>query len=279
MEQSKLKQLKDWFGGYVRDYAMDDPMHQRNLDLKVDHTRRVCQAILDVGKSLDLSPAELRLAEAIALLHDVGRFEQYHVYQTYVDSKSEDHAKLGIRVLEKHNILTEIDESESSIIRCSILYHNRLMIPEIQDKPCLFYSRLIRDADKLDVYKVVTDYYQVAHKEYNETIQLDLPDRPEITESVVKDIRDKQVVHKDYLRTLNDFKLLQMGWIYDMHFKRSFEIVRERRYLDLILQSMPDHPDIQELGLQLQNDLEQFCARPPDIPLSYLKAAECTSND
>ncbi|MBL7226115.1 MAG: HD domain-containing protein [Desulfobacteraceae bacterium] len=45
------------------------------MDLKADHTSRVCEAIVNIGRSLDLSREDLCLAEAAALLHDIGRFE------------------------------------------------------------------------------------------------------------------------------------------------------------------------------------------------------------
>jgi HD superfamily phosphohydrolase YqeK len=242
---------------------MGNPDEQRNLDLKIEHTHRVCEVILDIGQSLSLNTEDLRLAEAAALLHDVGRFEQYWKYRTFMDSKSEDHAKLGVSVLEKKSVLEDLDENDARIIRCAVLYHNRLIIPEEEDGRCLLHCRLLRDADKIDVYKVVTDYYQIAHESPNEAIQLDLPDRPEISVSVMEDIRNKQVVKKEHLQTLNDFKLLQMGWIYDINFPHTFDLIRERQYLDLILQSMPIRPDIHELGRQLETDLDRFCAAQP----------------
>lgn len=249
---------------------MDDPLDQRNQDLKIEHTERVREAILDIGRSLNLSANLLRLAEAAALFHDIGRFEQYYTYRTFMDSKSVDHAVLGAEILRSENVLKMLDDDEARILQCAVLYHNRLAIPSNEDEVCLFFSRLLRDADKIDVYQVVTEYYQISHKALNESIQLNLPDRPEISDSVLQDIRNRQVVHKDHLRTLTDFKLLQMGWIYDMHFKRTFEIVRERRYLDLILRSMPVGPDVRELGMQLQNDLDAFCDDSVNKPIPRL---------
>lgn len=267
MKDTQLRELKRWFRTYSRSFAMRDPDDQRNLDLKTDHTRRVCEAILDIGRSLRLNADDLRLAEAAALLHDAGRFEQYRRYHTFMDSKSEDHAELGVRVLEDHGVLDSLNREEARILRSAVRVHNRLAIPKNMDETCLLFSRLLRDADKVDVYKVVTDYYRIAHESPNETIQLDLPDVPEISESVVRDIRNRHVVLKEHLRTLNDFKLLQMGWIYDIYFPRTFQIVRERRYLDLILRSMPDRKEIRGLGGRLRADLDRFCAesavRPP----------------
>ena len=48
-----------------------------------------------------------------------------------------------------------------------------------------------------------------------------------------------KLVQMTDLRTLNDFKLLQLGWVYDLNFPRTFQIVKERRYLEKIRQALP----------------------------------------
>jgi hypothetical protein len=40
------------------------------------------------------------------------------------------------------------------------------------------------------------------------------------------------------IKTLNDLKLLQMGWAYDLNFPRSFRLLSERRYLETIRDSI-----------------------------------------
>ena len=44
----------------------------------------------------------MRIAEAVALLHDVGRFEQYKRYGTFNDRKSVNHAALGVEIMKKN---------------------------------------------------------------------------------------------------------------------------------------------------------------------------------
>jgi hypothetical protein len=41
------------------------------------------------------------------------------------------------------------------------------------------------------------------------------------------------------LRTLQDFKLLQIGWIYDVNFPKTFQIVWEKKYLETIREALP----------------------------------------
>ena len=48
------------------------------------------------------------------------------------------------------------------------------------------------------------------------------------------------MVQMDDIKSLNDFKLLQMGWIYDVNFRRAFQIAKERRYLEKIRRALPE---------------------------------------
>jgi hypothetical protein len=65
-----------------------------------------------------------------------------------------------------------------------ILYHNRAELPEDETEGCLFFAKLLRDADKLDIWRVVTDYYHNKNGHQNSSIELDLPDIPEISDEV-----------------------------------------------------------------------------------------------
>ena len=99
--------------------------------------------------------------------------------------------------------------------------------------------KLLRDADKVDIWRVVTDYYRDARHERNQTIELNLPDTPSISDAVCRSLMKGNIVKMADLETLNDFKLLQIGWIYDVNFHRTFQIVQERGYLEKIRQALP----------------------------------------
>ena len=151
--------MKTWFFNYVQTFKHGDKNFQENIALKEKHTIQVCNEILSIGKKLGLRKNKLCFAEIIALLHDVGRFEQFARYKTFVDRKSEDHALLGIKILKTYGVLNEFDESLKSLIYQTIMYHNWKALPQKETETCLFYTKLLRDADKLDIWRVVTDYY------------------------------------------------------------------------------------------------------------------------
>lgn len=254
-----LLSLKHWFTEYVKGFYSEDADFQRNIDMKVEHTRRVCQEIIDIGRSLNLSQKELFLAEAIALLHDVGRFEQYAHYQTFVDYYSEDHAELGVKIIKNNSVLINFNESMRDLIIRTILYHNRAELPKNETERCLFFSKLLRDADKLDILRVVTNYYQENNGKRNEALELNLPDLPGISDNIYADLLAERIAEAKDLKTLNDFKLFQMGWIYDVNFTRTFQLIRERLYLEKIQNSLPKTERVLRVYSKINTFLKRKC--------------------
>ncbi|NLF97329.1 MAG: hypothetical protein GX569_11355 [Candidatus Riflebacteria bacterium] len=53
--EEDLQYFKNWFSDYVATFASEDPEIQINIDLKRDHTLRVCRASREIGLDLNLS--------------------------------------------------------------------------------------------------------------------------------------------------------------------------------------------------------------------------------
>ena len=244
IEKHTLETLKKWFSNYVYEFQTSEPEVRKNIDLKITHTYRVCNEILNIGKKLGLSENELRLAEIIALFHDIGRFEQYACYRTFNDGNSQNHAELGVNILNKLSIIDSIDTNLQHILRQSIRYHNLPKLPNQEDQTCLFYAKLIRDADKLDIWKVVTDYYNRVETQSNRAIELELPLTPGFSEKVYQDLLNRQIVNIQHVKNLNDLKLLQMGWIFDINFQPTMACIKKRRYIEMIRDVLPESKKI-----------------------------------
>jgi putative nucleotidyltransferase with HDIG domain len=259
MEHRTVTTLREWFADYVGTFQSGNPEDQQNIELKKAHTRRVCMEILEIGNSLGLNDEDLCLAEVMALFHDIGRFDQYARYGTFSDLKSEDHAMLGVTVLRKTGVLEVLDRSSAELILRAIGYHNKAFLPKDESERCLFFSRLLRDADKLDILRVVTDYYRRQPGDRNGAIELELPDTPEISMEVYEDLLAKRIVKTEHLKTLNDFKLLQMGWVFDVNFCRTFELIRERRYMEMIRNALPWSEKISKIYFTVRSYLKEHC--------------------
>ncbi len=254
MKRTAFNNIKNFFKKYTEKFYSDDFHFQRNIELKRRHSYRVWENIKDLAKNINLSENDQLIAEAAGILHDIGRFEQFRLYKTFYDKESENHALLGVEVINKFNILKEIPAEEKKIILKAIENHNKKDVPQNESERDKLFIKLLRDADKLDIWYVVTEYYCRKDKETNNTLQLDLPDKPEINPKNIEDLMNEKMVDLHNLKTLNDFKLLQIGWVYDLNFKRSYEILKEKKYLDIIFESLPEN----KLIKKIQNKIDIF---------------------
>ena len=242
-----LRMFKTWFDEYTKRYDSSNTDVQRNINLKVLHTKRVCVEIQDIAASLSLTPEQVRMAETTALLHDVGRFQQYARYGTFADSLSENHALLGEQVLKQEQILDCLEKPDRELILYTVANHNRATIPPDAASTSLFSLQLLRDADKLDIWRVVTEHYGNSSNSRNKAVELNLPDTADISSEVACDIMEGRIVKVGSLRTLNDFKLLQTAWVFDLSFRRTFERLREREYLAMLRENLPDSPLVSDI--------------------------------
>lgn len=247
IDKKIVHDLRSWFTEYVKTFKYADNNLQQNICLKEEHTRRVCKEIVSIGEQVGLDEDKLLIAEIIALFHDIGRFEQYDLYRTFSDKKSEDHAELGIKVLKKYKVLTQFDASTKDLILCSIKHHNKPKLPNLETDTCLFFSRLIRDADKLDILNILTDYYHRKDRKHNGTLELNLPDNPGISPEVYQALINRQIVDMKHVRNLNDFKLLQTGWVFDINFQPTSDRIKECRYMEMIHDVLPESKEIEEI--------------------------------
>ena len=248
MEQEQLKRLKIWFDNYVCGFYGENEFVNANIRLKEQHTHRTCEEMLYLARELGLLENQKRMAEAIALLHDTGRFEQFVKYRTYHDPRSVNHCLLGLEVLRRMKVIEGLDSKERQLIERAIEYHGLMELPGGLDGECLLFSKLIRDADKLDIFFVVVDNY----RQYRENpeqfkLEVELPDEPQYSAEVVEQLLAGQRIDYSMLRTWNDMKLCQLGWVYDVNFPQTLRRIMERGFLENIFDFLPDNEDIEKV--------------------------------
>lgn len=253
MNYNDLNILKNWFSDYCKSFYSANAEDQKNISLKVQHTFNVCENIIQIAKEQLLSQNEIMLSETVALFHDVGRFPQYAQYKTFRDSISVNHGKLGAEILEKEKVLQNLPENEQELIVYAVKFHNAFAMPDLQKPETIFFIKLIRDADKLDIWRVFSEYFESNEDERASAVNLGLPDMPEYSEEVLSCLYKKQIASLANLKTLNDFKLMQLSWIYDLNFKTSFRLLLEREYINRIAATLPPTDKISRASLFLQD--------------------------
>ena len=143
------------FRAYTANYDADNI----NIALKIAHTYRVARISERIAGSI--SAVNVDFAWLLGLLHDIGRFEQVARYGTFFDALSIDHAELGADILFHDNLFGSFVKQESqemkALAETAIRLHNKLSIPENMEEETATYTKILRDADKVDIFRVLTE--------------------------------------------------------------------------------------------------------------------------
>ncbi|MBO6166900.1 MAG: HD domain-containing protein [Kiritimatiellae bacterium] len=216
------------YNRYVDTYRGEDGKLPEMMQLKLVHTAHVVDNARKIaaGEAFD---ADLAEAGAIAaLLHDTGRYEQLKRYNTFRDADSVDHAVLS------HEIVSQKGWVEDKAILDAVLFHNRRELPEGLDARTLYLSHLVRDADKLDIFRIIESLIGEGEAWRTDRRAFwNLAVEGDPNEAVVQAIEGKRSVDYKDVKTLADFVLIQVGWmISGLYFATARRLVRERGHLE-----------------------------------------------
>lgn len=244
MNPQVIPELRSWFAAYIAGFPSVDEEQDSVFRLKRVHTLRVCITIRKLGKALRLPASDLQLAEAAALLHDIGRFSQFARYGTFRDKASTHHGRLGLRVINRHGLLSGVSPAERRHLARAVAYHNGALLPPLADKTSLFLLKLLRDADKLDIWRVVIGHHRRRGRMPKVVNELAFSDSWFCSPAVLSAITSGRVVPIESVRSVCDATLLYISWVFDMNFAPSFHETLRGSYLDRLAATVPASPDI-----------------------------------
>jgi hypothetical protein len=249
MESYSLDNFRRWFDSYTSRFFGADECVNAHLRMKQEHTGRTCEEIRVLAEQLALDDHQKQIAEIVALLHDVGRFPQFAEYRTFNDARSIDHSHLGVEILRREGLLDVLRREERHWVETAIEHHGRKLLPAHLNGQALLFSKLIRDADKLDIYRIVIRLYrQYRADPAGYPWPLELPDEPRCSAAVLDAVMNGRLIDHAMMRTLNDKMLCKLSWVYDMNFAASLARLREQGSLEQVLSFLPATPEIECLG-------------------------------
>ena len=200
------------------------------MELKRVHTEKVVENAIAIADGESFDDREREDGMIAALLHDTGRYEQLKRFNTFKDSESVDHAVYSHDIVRKLGWLDGHPDAEP--ILKSVLYHNRRDLPDGMDALTALLSHTVRDADKLDIFRVLEEQVRTTdwRKDSRAFWNLKVSEAP--NPLVVAAIRERRPVDYQNIQSLADFVLIQVGWmISGLHFATSRRLTRERGHL------------------------------------------------
>ena len=227
-----LERLTRRYDEYVDTYRGADGRLPAMMQLKRTHTAFVVRnaGLIADGEGFDAPTREA--AVAAALLHDTGRYEQLKRYDTFQDSESVDHAVFSHDIVRERGWLDDLEPRTAGAISDAVLFHNRRDVPDDMDALTAACAHTVRDADKLDIFRVLED--QVAHADWRHDARAfwNLPVSAPPNPSVVDAIAARSPVDYQHIRSLADFVLIQVGWMVSgLFFGTARRLCRERGHL------------------------------------------------
>ena len=82
-------------------------------------------------------------------------------------------------------------------------------------------------------------------------MEVEFPDVPEYSSEVLEGVLNERLIDYSKLRTLNDAKLCQLSWVYDMNFPATLRRLKEQDFLEKLLALLPQDVSIGRLRHKL----------------------------
>lgn len=233
MTDDFLVRLAAQYDAYVDTFRAPDGTLPEMMQLKRDHTARVVANAQAIAAGEGFAPQTARVCAAAAWLHDTGRYEQLKRYNTFRDSESVDHAVFSHAIVREKGWLADCSAPAMRAVLDAVLFHNRRDVPDGLDTLTAAAAHTVRDADKLDIFRVLET--RVATTDWRSDCRAfwNLPVRAAPNPEVVAAVRAGRPVDYQAIRTLADFVLIQVGWLTaELHYATTRRLAATRGHLD-----------------------------------------------
>lgn len=222
-----LEKAKKEFEIFVQQYDLEHPKMKR----KFEHSYRVMENAGKIAKSLNLTKEEIEIARLIGLLHDIGHFETIKIKDILKEDKKIDHGDFGVELLQKDNFIRSFVDGDKydSIIFKAIKNHNKFKIEEGLSKEELLFAKIIRDADKLDIF------YEGAKMFWTKKEEVEEINNSKISDNILNDFYNYSLINRKDTETKADGIVSFIGFMYDINFKYDFDVLKKENYINKIL--------------------------------------------
>lgn len=245
MNFEKQRQL---FLDFVKEFENQkvDENYNKMTELKIRHSFSVRNYSVEIAKSLNLNNKDTELASTIGLLHDIGRFTQIKNDKSSIKF---DHAEEGVKILFDEGLIFKFydDTNNYKIIKEAIFYHNKKEIYKGLSEREILFCKIIRDADKLDNLKVQSNgkiddnFPKFSH------LTLD----KKISDDVYKDFMNQTQVDIANRKTIFDWFLCMIAFVYDLNFEYSKKYVKDNNLINKLFNEIK--PEDEETKSKLES--------------------------
>ena len=239
-------QARSEFDRYTARFRGPDGSLPFALAAKYGHTGEVCGITEKiVAGEARFSPRDELVFRLCALFHDISRFEQYDKFRTFLDRISFDHGDRSAALIDELGLVPELPAEDRACVVDAVRVHNKFAIPDGFPAGHLAAAKMIRDADKLAILRLIIRFFNGDSSD--PAIRLDLPDSPGWTPAILETALSGKCVRYTDMRCVNDFKLGLFAWSCDLNYPSSAALALDEDLFGRIRALLPASADIDRL--------------------------------
>lgn len=140
------------------------------------------------------------------------------------------------------------------VIRVAIWNHSAYRIEEGLDERTLLFCKIIRDADKVDIFKVAYDtplevLYRCSLEEFQTAA---------VSPEVIQAYQERHAVLRSLKKTPMDFLVGHIALVFELEFPVSRKITQEQGYVQKLLSFQSNHPETAMVFENMRKQMEKF---------------------
>ena len=120
-------------------------------------------------------------------------------------------------------------DRRSKIIYDAIKYHNKYGYPENANEKSKLFCKLIKDADKLDIFYLIS----------TNDIKI-VSDDSEISKVISDEFYSGKLLKKEDRKTRSDLVIFYLAMIFDLNFKYSYKYLKDNKLIEGLLKNIKD---------------------------------------
>lgn len=196
------------FENIIKDYNGADVLRKHSLAVS-EYSKKIAESLINISDN------DIAFASVLGLFHDVGKI-----------LNGRDHAGDSVSLLfDKYQFSKYINDNRKiEIMKDVIYYHNKLELPDYLDEDIKLFGKILRDADKLDIYNN------------------SLNNKYDIVEYPTHDVYDTFCNYKciDINNCKNEMdKLLMLfGLLFDVNYKYTYTVIKDNEYYNKIYDNL-----------------------------------------
>ena len=205
----------EYFTNYVKDnYDIENEL----IIKKYYHSLRVAWLMNVLAGKLGLSEEDTLLAFKIGLCHDLGRFREV-VRSGEFNNKTFDHASYSNKILYNDEFIKYMDIDDHLLFRKAIYCHNKKNLMDNLTNREVMFANMLRDMDKIDILTIRLSGNKLKFDDYPTLV-------------VLYNYMNDLTIDLNDIHNSSDSVILYLGFIKDLVFEESFDIVKDNHLLD-----------------------------------------------